>query len=293
VGRVASEASGVGYQFRKKTPPPTPPHKGEGSAPPLSFGFDLKSSWPRRRRVARGVAMWRCRVASSAAVLWRFRAASLLANSLRATGHRGRGAVNAGRRPCTYAPAARWRPGLAAGPPSRLLRISGRPDMREGEGGGAPEGATNSALMRRGARFGRARTPPGAPPRRSLSSPLRRSPAPGRASQEACASLSASSSRPARSGQAGGAPRPPECPVTNRTRRRRIPLHRPNVTGRRPPASRIRNLYSRNMDLSTRRRTLSQDGTFLPKQCGQAETARLDWGSAYWMTARRVSIAKV
>ena len=60
------------------------------------------------------------------------------------------------------------------------------------------------------------------------------------------ASLSASSSRPARSGQAGGAPRPPECPVTNRTRRRRIPLHRPNVTGRRPPASRIRNLYSRN-----------------------------------------------
>ncbi len=64
------------------------------------------------------------------------------------------------------------------------------------------------------------------------------------------ASLSASSSRPARSGQAGGAPRPPECPVTNRTRRRRIPLHRPNVTGRRPPASRIRNLYIRNLGLS-------------------------------------------
>ncbi len=56
--------------------------------------------------------------------------------------------------------------------PSALFRISSKPDMRA-EGSGAPEGASNSALMRRGARRGRARTPPGAPPRRWLSSPAR------------------------------------------------------------------------------------------------------------------------
>src|SRR5258706_14270479 len=38
VGRVASEASGVGsfasLSSEVKSPPPTPPHKGEGSSPP-------------------------------------------------------------------------------------------------------------------------------------------------------------------------------------------------------------------------------------------------------------------
>jgi hypothetical protein len=52
-----------------------------------------------------------------------------------------------------------------------------------------------------------------------------------------CASPSASSSRPAHSGQAGGAPEPPECVAANHARRRRIPLHPPNASGRRPSAN--------------------------------------------------------
>jgi hypothetical protein len=75
--------------------------------------------------------------------------------------------------------------------------------------------------------------------------------APGRALRGHWRPPSASSSRPAHSGQAGGAPEPPECPVTNRTRRRRIPLHPPNASGRRPSVNGIRKIYSRNKRLST------------------------------------------
>ena len=59
VGRVASEASGVGWKLRQKTPPPTPPHKGEGSRPP-----------PGRVLRPKVIVLWRHALASGCAGVW-------------------------------------------------------------------------------------------------------------------------------------------------------------------------------------------------------------------------------